>query len=189
MGKVELKTKLNDASVEKFLKSVTDEQRRADAFEVLELFKKITKEPAKMWGASIVGFGTYRYRYASGQEGDWMLGGFSPRKQALTLYIMSGFDAYDDLLKDLGKFKTGKSCLYVKNLDDIDRRVLTKLIRESIKYMKNTDHIAKRVEDDKKRKGTKKNPAKKKAAKKAAKKTTKKAVKKTAKKKVAKSKR
>ena len=89
-----------------------------------------------MWGTAIIGFGTYHYVYASGREGDWMQVGFSPRKSALTLYIMSGFSAYDDLMKDLGKYKTGKSCLYIKKLSDIDIKVLKKLVRESVKYIK-----------------------------------------------------
>ncbi len=89
-----------------------------------------------MWGTSIVGFGTYHYKYASGREGDWMLTGFSPRKQALTLYIMAGFEKYQELMDQLGTFKTGKSCLYVKRLSDINLDVLEELVRESVRYMK-----------------------------------------------------
>ena len=101
MAKAELKTKVNDASVTKFLDSVTDEQKRNDSFEILKLMKQVTKEEPKMWGSSIVGFGSYHYKGASGREGDWMLTGFSPRKQALTVYLMHGFDVHKDLLKNL----------------------------------------------------------------------------------------
>ncbi len=131
----ELKTKLNDASVEKFLNSVPDEMKRNDCFTILRLMKKITKSEPKMWGSSIVGFGTYHYKYESGREGDWFLTGFSPRKQNLTLYIMSGFNKYDKLMKKLGKYKTEKSCLYINGLEDVDKKVLKDLITESFKYM------------------------------------------------------
>jgi len=132
----ELKTKPNKVSVEKFLKSIKDEKKREDSFKVLELMKKITKEDPIMWGPSIVGFGKYHYKYASGREGDWFLTGFSPRKQNLTLYIMSGFKRYNELMKKLGKHKTGSSCLYINKLEDIDMKVLKELIKESVKYMK-----------------------------------------------------
>lgn len=132
----ELKTKVNDASVEGFLNQVEDEKKRSDAFEVLHLMKEATGEPPKMWGASIVGFGTYHYKYASGQEGDWPLTGFSPRKQNLTLYIMPGFSRHDDLMTKLGKYKTGKSCLYINKLADVDKDVLKALIKESVEFMK-----------------------------------------------------
>jgi hypothetical protein len=132
----ELKTKLNNASVEKFLNSVKDEQKRQDSFKFLEMMKKITKEEPKMWGPSIVGFGKYHYKYASGHEGEMCMAGFSPRKEALTIYILPGFEKNKSLLKRLGKYKTGKSCLYIKKLDDVDIKVLTELISESYKYMK-----------------------------------------------------
>lgn len=132
----ELKTKLNDASVEDFLNTVSDEQIRADCFEIAKIMKQATKAEPKMWGSSIVGFGSYHYKGASGREGDWMLAGFSPRKQNLTLYIMAGFDRYDQLMKKLGKFSTGKSCLYIKKLADVDKKVLKELISESVQYMK-----------------------------------------------------
>ena len=132
----ELKTKPNKVSVEKFLKSIKDEKKREDSFKVLELMKKITKEEPVMWGPSIVGFGKYHYKYASGREGDWFLTGFSPRKQNLTIYIMSGFKRYKELMKKLGKHKTGSSCLYINKLEDIDMKVLKELITESVKYMK-----------------------------------------------------
>ena len=133
----ELKTKINDASVENFLNSVEDETKREFAFTILEMMKKITKAEPKMWGTSIIGFGTYHYKYKSGQEGDWMQVGFSPRKQAMTLYIMSGFSRYEELLSKLGKFKTGKSCLYLKKEEDIDMKVLNELVAQSVKFIKN----------------------------------------------------
>jgi len=133
-----LKTKKNRASVQQFLGSVDNEKRRKDARTVLKLMQEITGEKPAMWGSSIVGFGSYHYRYESGREGDWMLTGFSPRKQALTLYIMSGFRRYEDLMSRLGKYKTGKSCLYVKNLEDIDLDVLRELIAESVAFMRRT---------------------------------------------------
>lgn len=134
----ELKTKKNEASVEEFLDSIENDRRREDAREVLEIMRAITGEEPKMWGQTIVGFGQYHYRYESGREGDWFLAGFSPRKQALTLYIMAGFKRYDELMKRLGKFRTGKSCLYVNKLDDVDRKVLRDLISSSVKHMKKT---------------------------------------------------
>ena len=134
----EPKTKLNQASVTKFLNSIDDAKRREDSFAVLEIMQAITKQEAKMWGTAIVGFGTYHYVYASGREGDWMQVGFSPRKNALTLYIMSGFSNYSELMEKLGKYKTGKSCLYIKKLEDIDLKILKKLIRESVKYINQT---------------------------------------------------
>lgn len=133
----ELKTKLNNASVIDFINSVEDENKREFAFTILEMMKKITKTEPKMWGPSIIGFGTYHYKYASGREGDWMLVGFSPRKQAMTLYIMAGFSRYEELLSKLGKFKTGKSCLYIKKADDVDLKVLKELVTQSVKFIKN----------------------------------------------------
>jgi hypothetical protein len=92
-----------------------------------------------MWGDSIIGFGSYHYEYASGREGDWFLTGFSPRKQNLTLYLMSGFEEYDNLLKNLGKFKTGKSCLYIKKIEDVDLQTLTELVKQSVAHMEATN--------------------------------------------------
>ena len=112
----ELKTKLNDGSVEDFLNAVEDEQKRVDAFALLKMMEEISGEQAKMWGAAIVGFGTYHYVYASGREGDWMLTGFSPRKANISLYLMAGFDEFGDELQALGKHKSSKGCLYVKKL-------------------------------------------------------------------------
>lgn len=131
----ELKTSKNDGSVDDFLQSVEHPKRKADSLVVLELMKEITGEPPVMWGKSIVGFGSYHYTYASGRSGDWMKTGFSPRKQSLTLYIMNGFSNYDALLSKLGKFKTGKSCLYINKLEDIDMDVLKSLVRESVQAM------------------------------------------------------
>ncbi len=130
--KVELKTQVNDASVEGFLNAVTDEQKRKDCFEILRLMVEVTKEEPKMWGSSIVGFGSYHYKGASGREGDWLLTGFSPRKENLTLYIMGGFDLHQDLLKKLGKHKTSGGCLYIKKLEDVDKEVLKELVAESV---------------------------------------------------------
>lgn len=136
MAKAELKTKINKASVEGFLNKVKDEAIRKDCFEILKLMKQVTKEEPKMWGSSIVGFGSYHYKGKSGREGDWMLTGFSPRKQNLTLYLMGGFDEQKDLLKKLGKYKTSVGCLYIKRLDDVDKKVLKTLVTASVKRMK-----------------------------------------------------
>ena len=133
----ELKTKKTDASVEAFLDGVADPRRREDARVVLGLMKRITGEEPKMWGPSIVGFGSYTYSYASGQTGDWPIAGFSPRKQALTLYLMPGFEKDADLMKRLGKHKTGKSCLYLNRLADVDASVLEELVRRSVERMRN----------------------------------------------------
>ena len=133
----EIKTKVNDASVEDFINSVEDQKKRDDSFKLLEMFKKLTGEPPKMWGTSIIGFGQYHYKSErTSQEGDWMLTGFSPRKQALTLYIMSGFTEHPDLLKNLGKHKTGKGCLYINKLEDVDQKTLEDLIKKSYESMK-----------------------------------------------------
>ncbi len=132
----DLKTARNRKSVAQFLKRVEDPRRREDAMKVLALMEEVTGEKAEMWGDSIVGFGSYHYRYESGREGDWMLTGFSPRKTSLTLYIMSGFTRYEDLLAKLGKHKTGKSCLYINRLEDVDEKVLRRLVKESVAHVK-----------------------------------------------------
>ena len=129
----ELKTKVNDQPVMAFLDGVADEGRRQDCYTILEMMKKATHAEPRMWGDSIVGFGSYHYTYASGREGDWLLTGFSPRKQNLTLYIMSGFSDFEELLSRLGKHKTGKGCLYIKKLADVDLAVLQELIDRSVK--------------------------------------------------------
>jgi hypothetical protein len=131
----EPKTKKNDASVEAFLNDVADEKKRQDSFAILGLMRQVTGFEPVMWGDSIVGFGSYHFKYASGREGEWMLVGFSPRKQNLTLYIMSGFDQYESLTESLGKYKTGKSCLYIKKLEDVDRATLEELVRQSVEHM------------------------------------------------------
>ena len=131
----DLKTRPNDTSVEEFLAAVENQRRRDDAYEVLELMKRVTGEEPVMWGGSIVGFGSYHYKYASGREGDWPVAGFSPRKQALTLYIMSGFREHDELMAKLGKHRTGKSCLYINKLEDVDTDVLEQLVRRSVEYV------------------------------------------------------
>jgi len=132
----ELKTKRNDASVEDFLNKVENQKKREDSFKILELLKNLTGEEPKMWGGSMVGFGTYHYKYASGQEGDWMVNGFSPRREALTIYLMTGFTIHEELLEKLGKFKTGKSCLYIKKLEDVNPDVLSEIIVKSVDFMK-----------------------------------------------------
>ncbi|MXZ71550.1 MAG: DUF1801 domain-containing protein [Acidobacteria bacterium] len=127
----ELKTKKNDASVETFLDAIENEKRRQDCRAVVDLMADVTGEAPAMWGDSIIGFGSYHYQYATGREGDWMATGVSPRKQNLTVYIMTGFDRHEALMKKLGRYKTGKSCLYIKKLEDVDLAVLRELVRES----------------------------------------------------------
>jgi hypothetical protein len=131
----EPKTKVNDASVDDFIAGI-EPARRADCKAIVTLMQKATKSPPKMWGTAIVGFGIYSYTYESGRKGDWPLVAFSPRKQNLTLYIMSGFAEYDALMSTLGKHKTGKACLYINSLADVDLKVLEKLVKASVKYMK-----------------------------------------------------
>jgi hypothetical protein len=138
MSKVTLKTRPNDASVEQFLDAVADAGRREDCRAVMDMMARITGEPAAMWGSSIIGFGSCQLRYASGRELDWMLTGVAPRKQALSVYIMSGFEPHQALLERLGRFKTGKSCLYIKRLEQVDGAVLERLIRDSVAWMRRT---------------------------------------------------
>src|SRR5437016_5508218 len=132
----ENKTTPNDQDVEEFLNSVDDERKRKDSFTILELMKQVTGREPKMWGSSIVGFGSYHYKYESGREGDMILAGFSPRKQNLTIYNMGSFEEDDDLIKKLGKHTSGKGCLYIKRLDDIDLPALKSLLEESFKHAK-----------------------------------------------------
>ena len=134
----ELKTQKNSASVTKFIDSVDDEQKRADAYELVKIFSEVTGEKPMMWGDSIIGFGEYHYKSdRSTQEGNWMLTGFSPRKQQISLYIMSGFKEHSEILKEIGKHKLSKGCcLYIKRLSDINIKVLKKLIRASVKEVK-----------------------------------------------------
>ncbi len=135
----ELKTTKNDGDVEAFLNGVEDDERRTDAFTVLELMRDVTGSEPRMWGDSIVGFGEYTYRYASGRTGEWLATGFSPRKQALTLYIMPGFERYQELMVRLGKYKTGKSCLYIKRLGDVDLTALRELVDASVRHITGRD--------------------------------------------------
>ena len=132
----ELKTKVNDASVTKFLASVPDEAKRQDAQVLLDLLQKATKQEPKMWGDSIVGFGSYHYVGRSGREGDWFVAGFSPRKQNLTLYMLGGWEQEPELLAQLGKHSLGKGCLYIKRLDDVKVPALKKLVAASLKRAK-----------------------------------------------------
>lgn len=131
------KTKPTAASVDEFLAAVENDRRRKDAVAVCELMKDITGLKPVMWGPTMVGFGTYHYKYASGREGDWFVAGFAPRKANLVVYIMSGFKAHDALMGRLGKYKTGSSCLYINKLDDIDMEVLRELVRRSVEYVSN----------------------------------------------------
>ena len=127
----EIKTKVNDASVEEFLSKVENEQKRKDSFEIIKIMQQVTKKKPKMWGPAIIGFGSYHYKYESGREGDMPQVGFSPRKQNITLYIGVGDNSDNPLLKKLGKYTTSKVCLYIKILADVDRNVLRELIADS----------------------------------------------------------
>jgi hypothetical protein len=129
----DLKTIPSRVSVDTFLKGITDDSKRADCYQILEIMRKATKAEPKMWGTSIIGFGKYHSMYPSGREGDWFLTGFSPRKQNLTLYMNGGFVEFEDLLKQLGKHSTGKGCLYINKLEDVDLKVLKRLIKKSVK--------------------------------------------------------
>jgi len=131
----EAKTKKTKASVSIFIAAIPDEQRRADCERVAALMQAATGEAPAMWGENIVGFGMYRYHYASGTSGDWPIVGFSPRKNDLTLYLMAGFEGRDALMAKLGRHKTGKSCLYLKKLADVDISVLTELIDGAVQAM------------------------------------------------------
>ena len=135
----ELKTKKTAASVKDFLNSVPEERKRKDSFALLKLMQEISDAKPAMWGPSIVGFGSYHYKYASGREADWPLAGFSPRKQDLTIYITAGFDGYGELLGKLGKHKTGKACLYINRLEDVDLSTLKELVRRSVEHMRRTN--------------------------------------------------
>ncbi len=132
----QLKTLPTGESVTAFLEEVPDEIKRNDCRTLLGIMKRATGSQPRMWGHSIVGFGTYHYTYTSGREGDWFLTGFSPRKQDLTIYIMPGFDRYTSLMHRLGKHKTGKSCLYIKRISEINLAVLKELIGQSVRHMK-----------------------------------------------------
>ncbi len=129
----ELKTKATQAGVQEFLRGIEDEGQRRDSQVIARLMRQATGSVPKMWGPSIVGFGSATYRYPNGRETDWFPVGFSPRKSALTIYLMGGLEPYADLLKKLGSHKTGKGCLYIKRLDDVDVAVLERLVRGAVK--------------------------------------------------------
>jgi hypothetical protein len=133
----ELKTKQHDGDVFEFITSFANtEQKREDSFELVKFMQKVTGYPAKMWGPSMIGFGSYHYKSdRSKQEGDWPLVGFSPRKTAISLYVYSGNPEHEYLLKDLGKYSIGKACIYVKRLSDIDLQVLERLMRATIEFL------------------------------------------------------
>jgi Domain of unknown function (DU1801) len=134
-----------DASVDNFLAAVPDERRRADAQRLCAILREVTGEPAVMWGPSIVGFGSYRYTYGSGRTGDWPLVGFSPRKQQLVVYLVGGYeDRHAAVLARLGPHKTGKGCLYLKRLDDVDERALRELVDRTVRVHKGADRASKR---------------------------------------------
>ena len=132
----EQKTKPTQQSVQDFLDNVDNEQVRDDCYTLIKLMKKVTGSEPKMWGPSIIGFGKYHYKYDSGHEGDSCLTGFSPRKQNISLYVMAGIMDHQDLLKDLGKHKAAKGCLYIKKLDDVNMSVLEKLVKRSVDTLK-----------------------------------------------------
>ena len=134
----ETKTRMTRASVAAFLDATTDGEKRKDCLAVLDIMKKVTKAQPRMWGTSIVGFGTYAQKYANGKVLEWPVVAFSPRKQDLTLYLMPGFEGYDELMNKLGKYRTGKVCLYLKSLEDIDVKVLKQLVAGSVRHVKAT---------------------------------------------------
>ncbi|MEO8710692.1 MAG: DUF1801 domain-containing protein [Parafilimonas sp.] len=130
----ELKTKQTEENVTKFLNTVEDETKRKDCFEIIEMMKQVTGLPPKMWGTAIIGFGSYHYKYESGHEGDMCIIGFSPRKQNITLYIGISNENIQKLLPDLGKHRTGKGCLYINKLSDVNTDVLKKIIKTAFEY-------------------------------------------------------
>lgn len=138
MATAKNKTQPSEASVADYLAAIADDKRRRQCQQVDEIMHAVTRRPAKMWGAQIVGYGTYHYKYETGREGEFMLTGFSSRKQDLTIYIMGGFDRHAALMKKLGPHKLGKSCLYIKDLDAIDLKTLKALVRASVAYMRKT---------------------------------------------------
>jgi hypothetical protein len=131
-----LKTRATGKSVDEFLKGIKDDDARKDCMTLAKVMVQVTRQEPRMWGPSIVGFGEYKYRYPNGREMEWFLTGFSPRKQNLTLYMMGGFDESGHLMKQLGKHKTGKACLYIKSIDDVHMPTLKKLIKASVDRMK-----------------------------------------------------
>jgi hypothetical protein len=138
---MENKTQPGSGSVDKFIDQLEDPQKKQDSRKILEIMKEITGEPPVMWGETIIGFDKYRYKYASGREGEWMATGFSPRKQNLTIYLNYGFENKKEFMDKLGKFKTGKACLYIKKLDNVDEKVLRNLIKDSYLEVKKNSHV------------------------------------------------
>jgi hypothetical protein len=134
----ELKTKENNSDVIEFIETIENPKKREDAYILLDIFTETTGFQAKMWGTSIIGFGSYHYKYKSGHEGDAPLVGFSPRKAKISLYFATGDTHRDDLLKDLGKHTTGKACVYINKIADIDVDVLKAIIKQSVAYLKET---------------------------------------------------
>lgn len=136
MTKSKLKTTQTEKSVNAFIAAIEHEKRRADAIELLRIFNQVTGLKPKMWGGSMIGYGRYRYRYESGREGEYFMTGFSPRKANCTIYIMPGYQDLSSMLERLGKHKTGKSCLYINKLSDIDCDVLVEIIEFGLGYMR-----------------------------------------------------
>jgi len=130
----ENKTKQTEKNLTDFLNTVEDEEKRIDCFELVKMMEQVTGLQPKMWGPAIIGFGSYHYKYESGHEGDMCILGFSPRKQNISLYILDGSDATNNLLKKLGTYKTGKGCLYIKKLSDVDTKVLKQIMQSSYKH-------------------------------------------------------
>lgn len=139
MAKAEIKTKKTEASVEEFLNSIENAERRTDGFRLLEMYTRITGEKPKMWGPAIIGFGDRKYKYPDGREMDWMIAAFSPRKQNLTLYVVCGSPKQPKLLEKLGKHSTSVACLYIKRLSDIDEKVLEAVIADAYEWVKRSD--------------------------------------------------
>jgi hypothetical protein len=137
----EIKTKVGQENITDFLNTITPEQKKKDAFQLLELFQKITGLTPQLWGGAIVGFGKYDYQQKGGQKGEWFLTGFSPRKSNISIYLMAGFEPYESLLKQLGKHKTGMGCLYINKLSDIDISILEQIARASFEEMKKKSTI------------------------------------------------
>lgn len=131
-------TQLTGEDVGEFLEGIADPRRREDARRLDEILRRVTRTQPRLWGGGIVGYGRYHYRYASGREGDWFLAGFSPRARAFSIYVMSGFEGQEELMGRLGKFKTGKACLYVNRLEDVDLEVLEELLRRSVAHVRAT---------------------------------------------------
>lgn len=124
------------SKIKELLSKLSDDQKKEDCFVLLEIMMKITDEEPLLWRSNMIGFGTYKYKYKSGREGEWFLTGFCPRKNNLVVYIVTGFREYDEMLKRLGKFKTGSSCLYINSLRDVDTKILTQLIALSVRHMR-----------------------------------------------------